>query len=272
VLVIGDSFSAGLLWQSELVARGWRVTTLNWNAVKGICSDFEPWLRRQGFKGRVVVLQKVERNLPDLVRESHGCRHMASPGHVSARRHVSEPPTKPPAAAANWKAPLDLGAKTRWHTWHALHTSADYVIQDAGHVRVASIVGGCALFSHEACTRGLFLADDLDLAPVTAEHVVALPGILSSSPGLNVVWAVTPNKSTIYLQHERARSISSTVNVALASPGHGPDLFGLLMDHRDEFKDLYFSNDTHLSNRGYLLMGASIAEAVAKAMTPKSDR
>jgi hypothetical protein len=44
VLVIGDSFSEKLIWQSRLVQAGYKVRTENWASIGQICNDFNDWL------------------------------------------------------------------------------------------------------------------------------------------------------------------------------------------------------------------------------------
>ena len=61
VLVIGDSFSMFFAWQASLVKAGYRVTTTHWDKIGPLCDDFAPWLRKAGFKGRLVIIESIER-------------------------------------------------------------------------------------------------------------------------------------------------------------------------------------------------------------------
>src|ERR1700712_1255453 len=65
VLVLGDSFSMTLRWQSRLVKEGYKVATIYWGQTGPMCSDFTPWIRHAGFKGKLVVVESVERLLGD---------------------------------------------------------------------------------------------------------------------------------------------------------------------------------------------------------------
>jgi hypothetical protein len=262
VLVIGDSFSVTLRWQSVLVRAGWRVATLHWRTVNALCSDFEPSLRRLGFNGHAVVLQKAERSLPTLVDDSTGCQATRTVRSVSSPRPQPSPLTEPPPWAYQWRAPLDTGLVTAWRTWRAERDDTGFVVHDAESVRVATVPRGCELFSHRLCRRGLFLAEDLDLPAATPRHVAALPALARSTPNLRIVWAVTPNKSTIYLQPDRAAALSVPMQASVVAQGQGIDLFGALLAERERQRDLYFPNDTHFSNAGYLFMGRLIAQAL----------
>ncbi len=285
VLVIGDSFSAPRLWQSVLVETGWQVATWHWNNVDHLCRDLEPWLRRQGFAGHTLVLQVVERHLPALVDKSDGCTTMPElrglPGSQSGRQpgnpaglpagsdagapSVAMPLTQPPGFTINWQARLDTGAVTAWHNWLAERDDTSFVVRAGEHVRVATVARGCELFSHPLCRRALFLADDLDLPPALPDHVTALPRMAASTATLRVVWVVTPNKSTVYLQPERARQLSSVMRQVVVAPGSGIDLYGAWMDRRHAVRDLYFPGDTHLSTAGYREMGRLVADALGPA-------
>ncbi|MEO8296734.1 MAG: hypothetical protein ABI574_02910 [Burkholderiales bacterium] len=272
VLVVGDSFSAALLWQSVLTGRGWRVTTVTWSVVGPLCADLEHWLRTQGFKGTSVVLQRVERSVPELVRDSEGCSRMRPKGSIKSVPQIhapgshAAPLTHAPGFAVNWRAPLESGPVTAWHTWRAQHGPASFVIHETERVRVQDVPQGCSRFSHRLCRRGLFLADDLDMPAVIDAQVAALPALLPApSPagaGLRFVWAVVPNKTTLYLQDQRAARLSDAMRAAVVHTGLGVDLFGALRVQRDRQRDLYFPNDTHFSPAGYLFMGGLIADAL----------
>jgi hypothetical protein len=259
LLVIGDSFSTGRVWQSVLVDAGWRVTTWHWDHVQRLCDDVEPWLRRLGYRGSVVVLQVVERNLPALVDKSLDCHHMPAGLAPVAVPALPPPLTAPPPRTMNWQARLDTSAVTAWRTLRAADADDSIVVGDVQQVRLASVVRGCDLFTHRLCRRGLFLADDLDLTAVTPKHLAALPRIGASTSGLRVIWAVVPNKSTVYLQPERAAQLSEAMRVHLEAPVRAVDLYGGFMARRDALRDLYYPNDTHLSTAGYLAMGEIVA-------------
>ena len=65
VLVIGDSFSMYYAWQSPLVGAGYRIASAHWDKIGPLCDDFASWLRREGFKGKLVLIESIERLLPE---------------------------------------------------------------------------------------------------------------------------------------------------------------------------------------------------------------
>jgi hypothetical protein len=116
VLVIGDSYSIPLVWQSVLVQRGFKVRTESWDSVRGICEDLLPWLRRQGFRGHTVIIESVERMLEDRLRGSLACAHMDY--HALPN---TDAPRLPPATAndphyTNFSSPLSISLRTALQT------------------------------------------------------------------------------------------------------------------------------------------------------------
>ena len=73
ILVIGDSFSEKLIWQSKLVQAGYKVRTENWASVGQICHDFNDWLNLNKFKGRYVIIQSVENSFDARLKKSVQC-------------------------------------------------------------------------------------------------------------------------------------------------------------------------------------------------------
>ncbi|GAB4124711.1 MAG: hypothetical protein Fur0040_06680 [Sideroxydans sp.] len=262
VLVIGDSFSIPLVWQSVLVRQGIKVRTESWDSVRGICGDLLPWLRARGFRGNTIVIESIERMLEDRLRGSVGCEHMDY--HALPN---TEAPRLPPATHndphyTNFSSPLSISIRTAWqtYTYDRLHVRPDFSSwMPTPSVRLVHVANGCALFSHAACGDSLFLAEDSsgEIAAAAMEHMTMLQQRLA---GMRVVWAIVPNKSTVYLhpakqfwqqakQHLNAPDLLHTMRAALQ---HGS-------------VDLYPANNTHCSTEGYLLMGEEILQAIRSA-------
>ncbi|MEY4751259.1 MAG: hypothetical protein RIQ60_3473 [Pseudomonadota bacterium] len=266
VVVIGDSFSVSLAWQTVLVAAGWRVATLHWHDVGPLCDDLPDSLARQGFRGRALILQRVERSLPGLLDDTRACGSAAVRrrlGAQAASRHAA-PPTQPPSAAFDWHSRIDTGIVTAWHTWQAEQTATGYLVKDVEAVRVRPVPSGCQRFSHALCNKALFLADDEDLPPLSPEHLKRLAASVPHRTGLRTIWLVMPNKSTVYLQEERARSLSAALRADF-TPEQAPDLFADFQRQRDHIRDLYAPNDTHLSTAGYLHLGQTLLDLLGAA-------
>jgi len=75
--VIGDSFSVRYAWQASLAGAGYKMTTTHWDNLGGtLCADFSSWLEKSGFKGKVVIVESIERLLEDRMEKSEACKTM----------------------------------------------------------------------------------------------------------------------------------------------------------------------------------------------------
>lgn len=263
ILVVGDSFSveagphprSGLVWQSRLVAAGWRVATLHWDRARPLCPDFHPWLANTGFRGRWVLLESVERALDDRLTAPSPCSTNARP--MPSAFSVGSPGVLPPPAALNLGEKLLTGVSTAWNTWRALRTEAPAVFQDpsaADGVRLEPYPTGCQRFSHAACDRALFLLDDEKKPLFDAKHLPWMAATPHPTQGWSLAWVIVPNKRTFYLHPAAFASLSA----ALQAQRLGPDVMAALKSQGAESRDIYFPNDTHLSPRGSLLMGDAV--------------
>jgi hypothetical protein len=260
VLVVGDSFSEGRIWQTALTRAGLHVRTETWDSVRGVCLDFMPWLHEQGFKGKYVVFESVERNVADGIAKSVACQHLEY--HHSI---YTDTPRSPPAVSFNpdqkdYSGRFSVGIQTRWNAWQYERHEQDFT----GHVypngaRLARVDNGCKLFSHTKCQEALFLAGDRaeDVPGSTLENIEKLNARL---PGVTPIWAFVPDKSTAYLHPDKpfwnkaeqrfhAPNILKTFRQAIAA--------GTI--------DLYPANNTHVSTTGYLLLGETILRSIQES-------
>lgn len=261
VLVIGDSFSDPRIWQTALTQRQMKVRTLSWNSMQGICTDFPEWVKAQGFKGKYVIAEIVERNLIDTLQRSADCKQTQYHPHASV-----DAPRYPPAVSfdttqGDYSGKLSTGIKTRLNQmeYENLIRPSDFKLWELpNNVKVARVANGCDYFSHVRCDDSLFLAED------KAEEVntKAYDLIQTHSPRLQdfiAIWVVVPNKTTTYL-HPNKRFWADA-----AKHWHMPNLLKMNQDALTaKTVDLYPANNTHYSTSGYLLMG----EEISKAITP----
>ena len=256
VMVIGDSFSLYYAWQSALVGAGYRVASAHWDKIGPLCDDFGPWLRREGFKGKLVLIESIERLLPERLDEARAC-------HTMRRRFVpmlapGESPSQPaPGFALNWSAPLLTGLYTWRNTREIRQSHAEFVVDHPQHgdmIFAAPVPDGCAQFSHRMCDKGLFLTNDRSNAELTAKDADFLHRFNLLAAPLQVAWMVIPNKTTVYLQPQHARNFAQRANDLQV----GPDLFAMAQDMRRKMVDLYWPNDTHWSMQGQLYFGQAM--------------
>lgn len=255
VLVVGDSFSDSRVWQTVLVSKGIRVRTLSWDTVRGVCDDTLERLRALGFNGRYVVLEVIERNLQSTLDRSLACHEATF--HVGPRDDARRGPPQvkfDPDNMAN-TGRLSIGIKTALNAARYRATSQQSgftTLPASSDVTVARVENGCQLFSHTACQDTLYFTSEAsaDADPRAVQKMVSLNSRLS---GITPIWAVVPNKSSVYLGPDEvfwtqaARQLRS-VNLLRA----GRQAIA------ERVIDLYPANNTHYSTSGYLMMGREI--------------
>jgi predicted nuclease of predicted toxin-antitoxin system len=253
VMVIGDSFSMYYAWQSPLVGAGYRVAGAHWDKIGPLCDDFASWLRHEGFKGKLVLIESIERLLPERLDAARGCRSMR--GSFVAMPAPGASPSQPaPGFALNWESTLLTGLYTWRNTREIRRSNTEFVVDHPKHgdmIFAAPVPDGCAQFSHRMCDKGLFLTDDRNNAELTAKDADFMHRFNTLAAPLKVVWMVIPNKTTVYLDPGHAQAFVQRVNELQV----GPDLFAMAQDMRRKMVDLYWSNDTHWSMQGQLYFG-----------------
>ena len=265
VLVIGDSFSAPLRWQAVLVAQGLKVATVHWEMLGPVCADLESTLRRQGFHSRTVVIESVERALADRLDRSLACATRRAPHPLQTRQMAPRDHETAGVFGLNTRESLFTGLLTTRHTWRALHANAPEVVNrhdGAEQVRIQRMTDGCQRFSHRACDRGLFFAQDRTAPPFSPALVERMQRLSARHPGLAITWLVVPNKTSIYLEPDRAASIGAV----LETTGLGPDLFSHFVHLSRQTRDLYSPNDTHTSTAGHQALGQRLIDWLDRPM------
>ena len=269
VLVVGDSFSEGRVWQTVLTGHGLKVRTEDWGSIRAVCDDFEPWLKKQGFKGRFVIFEIVERNAGSI-HASLACKHMSPHSNAAAAAHRALPLTAFDPDKPDYSGRFSVGLRTAWNTRKYEQLSSRpgfHSMPLANGASVVRLTDGCKLFSHRRCQDVLFL---------TANQSQDLnDGLLDDIRKLNTrlhmikpLWVIAPNKSTVYLYPHK--QFWNKAEQQLGSPN-------LLRTFRAAVEagtvDLYFGNNTHLSPTGYLLMGKVIYRSLEKdGLTAAAER
>ncbi len=264
VLVIGDSFSASSVWQTVLTQHGLKVRTESWDSMRGICADFMPWLREQGFSGKYVVFEFIERNLVDLNR-SVACHHMQY--HPN---HMTDTPRSPPAVSfdvnyGNYSGKLSTGILTQLNVleYERLSNAPDLIFATLPNgAKIARIKNGCDLFSHTRCNDALFLGED-KAEEVDGSTLDSIEKLYARLNGITPIWVFVPNKSTAYLYPDKQFWNEAERRF------HAPNLLRMTQQAiANKTVDLYPANNTHFSTTGYLLMGNEILAAMQQ--TPQA--
>lgn len=254
VLVIGDSFSETRVWQSVLVKHGLRVRTYHWTSiVGGICEDFYPWVRSQGFKGKWIIFEVVERNVEGGFAKSVACKKQEF--HPSAETNRMRQPPIISRLDKDISGRLSVGIETWLNAMHydRLSTQPSFVAWDLpGDALIQRVPNGCKLFSHSRCQDALFY--NADQEPDIGDTALDNIDILNKRLGnLTPIWVFIPNKSTVFLHPEKQFWNKAEKRF------NAPNILKLMREALERKTiDLYPGNNSHISTEGYLLLGESI--------------
>ena len=280
IAVIGDSFSNGftttdpysngLIWQSRLVSAGFKPATLKWDTFQP-CSlglNLGEVLRRAGFQGHYLVIENVE----------HGFQNRMQPicdisGNIKAPAYsVAAPQTDPPVKGS----PIFANKEPLGGEWvinafinkirldYLFKSGTSYMEFGDARTRVVPI-NGCKFFSNRLCNYGLFYSHDFEKETFSSmDKVVSINRDLQNA-GIQAIWLVVPDKSTIYLGYGKF-DMHPYVNVWNEFAQHpelvAPDLGEAFSQQSRLIKDFYKPDDVHLSTNGYLYLGDLMASLV----------
>lgn len=250
VLVIGDSFSEPRIWQSVLVQHGVRVRTEHWTSVRGVCEDFYPWVRAQGFKGKIVIFEVVERNIEAGIPNSVACKKLEFHPSVNADKPRHPPSTM--RAQADRSGRMSIGMETQLNVmrYNELSARTDfYEWNPPGGARVRRVPNGCELFSHPRCKDALFYVSDrvTDIGKDTLDNIQTLNSRVGD---LTPIWVFMPDKSTVFLHPDKQFWNEAERRI------NAPNVLKTMRNALDNrIVDLYPANNSHLSTTGYLILG-----------------
>lgn len=257
VLAIGDSFTTAQIWQSVFAQRGVRVRTETWESMFNLCEDFSELIRSKGFKGSHIVIESADKFLGERLVRSIGCKHMRY--HPLAEVSINPPITFPDRRRANYTGRLSIGIQTKLNALKYESLSSDPGFKfwdDLGEVRMVRMENGCDLFSHPRCNDVLFYAKDRieDLGEKVLRNMAEVNARMKD---YSVVWAVVPDKSTVYLHPDKKFWDEAEKRF------HAPNLLRIFREEiGKKTVDLYRPNNTHLSTTGYLILGNAIYQGI----------
>lgn len=261
ILVIGDSFSMTFTWQSVLVKAGYRVTTIYWGQLPFICKNFSQWVEDNGFRGKLIVIESIERLLAERLDDSEKCGAMSKKPLSVKKEPFVQPLTEVPGFELNTSAKLTTGLNTYRNTKRAI-ASPD--VQFGERARVRTVPDGCAYFSSRLCDKALFFPDDTTATELSERTVRQMEAISQAHPSPPILWMVIPDKTTTYVEPQHSAAFVAALNKTKL----GPDLFTAAREARTTVRDLYFPNDTHLSMHGQLWVGELMLKEVRELLSP----
>lgn len=262
VLVLGDSFSAGLIWQTRLREHDLKHSFVSWKFKP--CGDLGEALRNAGFKGHYVIIESIE----NLFSERMATHCQKTEMELLTTKKMEFSVAAPHYNRADLKNETPLGGlwmikaafNKIWLTYTKIHKND---IVSLGKSRLAKVENGCVLFSHKVCEYGLFYYRDFGGKPFEyLDNVLALNQSLVAQ-NIQPLWLLIPNKSTVYLPAEFSRHLYAPETWALFEQHKEllvPNLKHSFVEQSRIEQDFYRSNDTHLSTTGFLFLGDLVIE------------
>lgn len=251
-LIIGDSFSAALIWQTKLKENKLNPITYHWDQVGLICKNFDKNLKASGFKGKKIILEIVELGAVDKINKSLNCESQTNNFTKPMGTNQAIPTKLDFSRRINMSGQFITGLETAINSW-LLNQNNNYWLKlnkrsKSGHIQ--PLEDGCKLFTNHLCNFGLFYHQDYKKPALSLELLEKIKLINSQIKNYQVTWLIIPNKSTIYHRYTRDEFWQRLDKERL-----GPNLYGHFLTKKYLIKDLYKPNDTHLSNYGYLDLG-----------------
>jgi hypothetical protein len=270
ILVIGDSFSNGLIWQSRLISAGFKPSTLSWDEFKpcSLVQNLGEVVRQAGFRGRYVVIENVEHGFQNRMNSSCDITSRI----IGAAYNGSAPETKPP----NDRSLISLNRDPLGGDWvinafinkirltYLFDANKSYMDFGDGRTRVVPI-DGCAWFSNKLCNFGLFYGHDFDKKTFNSIGNILAVNTDLQKVGIEAIWLAIPDKATVYLGYGKL-VMNPYVNIwdefAQHSELVAPNLAESFKQESRQIKDFYKPNDVHLSTKGYLYLGDIMVELI----------
>ncbi|MEB3222618.1 MAG: hypothetical protein VKS61_11120 [Candidatus Sericytochromatia bacterium] len=267
VLVLGDSFSAGNLWQTALAeATGLEPSTCLYGAARSLAG----WVRlAERQPARTWLLQVVERH---VVRDWAALGEAAGP--LPAPHPVAPGRTKGRRAVVAWNPDYAYLARAAWNH-RRLAQAGDRL--ESGDTAVLPLTRE-DLFSCAARGRLLYLRDDDRKATWSERDLLRVEATLGAIDraarrcGARLLVVAVPDKSTTYgpwLASAGPPSRYEALQRRWTARGLSTvDLLTPLREALPGTPDLYLPNDTHLGPVGYRRMAAAVARALATLHEP----
>jgi hypothetical protein len=267
VLIVGDSFSATLVWQSQLVRGGLKPATLHWDDVKLCSEDFAQVIRQAGFSGRYVVIEAVERTLQGRMLSI--CKKGSKIAKKSEHRGTSPLASQPRFSLASPRLGAKWVIEAMLNKYRYTYRPVDDM--EFGTARMFALENGCGRFSNRLCNYGLFYVDEFSKAEfISVDTVLDINRNLKDAD-IQTIWLVVPDKSTIYLGNGKFDSMPY-VNPWKSLEGKGVlDITNMdekFTQESHRVKDFYAPNNTHLSPNGYLYLGDLMLGYIQKLEQP----
>lgn len=268
VVVIGDSFSASLVWQTKLIASGYKISTASITDTN-LCNNLGEFLRLSGFNGKYLIIESIERAFQDRV---NNCTQNNTTNHNYKTFAALPPP--PTSRSLNYSTPnpmpsFNLGWAIRTLTNETqLYNKAPEKgeLKSFGNADVATL-DGCSFFSNKLCKYGLFYNADFHKKPFgSIDRILSINHNLQQT-GIRVIWLVIPDKATVYLgpgKFNKYPYVNIWNELTKRLELTAPNLSELFTRQAKQIKDFYAPNNTHMSVQGSLYLGELVLAILNK--------
>lgn len=262
ILVIGDSFSENLYWQTQLTKSGKSVATISWSAIGFICEDLPIKLKESGFKGQQIIIQSVERVAENQFEKSVNCVSSKQITFDSAR-------TSKPIDASFTGETFNINGQFLAGLETLYHSAAIRLIPYYPKIRnfkstgtnIHPIKDGCLYFTNRLCQYGLFFHEDFKRNSLNSKTIKNIKILKDRLNTYKTTWVVIPNKSSIYSDRaffEQTNQFWGDMENAQL----GPNLYKMIQNNKFLIKNFYAPNDSHFSIEGYLFIGEIINQFI----------
>jgi hypothetical protein len=269
VLVLGDSFSMGNVWQSELQRRT-GLSTQSFGYEQAPCLDafIRMALAPRHATARVVVLQTIERHFLDRFEDPPACAGDSVAPFETAPGLTHAAPLPGPFTV-DWRYLIGASANTA-----RLARAPEAAFRTAETVNVP--LTDSTLFSNRRAARLLYYAyDDAKSGWTEARLARAAARLLAiearlRAGGKQLLVVVVPDKSSVYREFlvSPPAPVPDAVS-ALARQGVSTvELLAPMRAAVGSTPDLFMPDDTHLSARGFERLGVEVARWPGFAAVP----
>jgi hypothetical protein len=263
ILVIGDSFSNSLIWQSRLMTAGFKTATLRWDEFKpcSLAQNLGEIVRQAGFRGRYVIFENVEHGFQNRMNSSCALSSKIN----GATYYAATPEIEPPSdSTRNFFNRKPLGGDwvinaliNKIKLTYLFEANTKYLELGDGRTRVVPM-DGCAWFSNKLCKFRLFYSLDFEKNTFNSIGNILTVNADLHKVGIEAIWLAIPDKSTVYLGYGKF-VMKPYVNIWEELAHHqelvAPNLAESFKQESRKMKDFYKPNDVHLSTNGYLYLG-----------------
>jgi hypothetical protein len=268
VIVLGDSFSQPNIWQT-IVTNKTNLKLLTFSHLTMRNPDcIEQWIKAmpgQYPSAKTIIIQTTEKSFWLRFNANPlNCRGRNIPPHQNPIQSTKD--TRPMGLQESMPDPVyALGAVFNLRKHFDKSTRNSFTIIEP--------LNRSDLFSSRRADLLLYYKGDVVQQDISPKKVqVAMTNIATfqdyaDSQGVQLIINVVPDKSSIYTRFFKTSNpelVAPNAQQAMAERGiKNIDLFAPFNEQVEKIKDLYLPNDSHLSTRGYILMGEVIANALS---------